>query len=313
MTTSILEVNNLKKRYNSLTAVDGISFAVEEGEIFGLLGPNGAGKSTTISMATGVLKPDSGDICLEGESLFANLNRVKQVIGYVPQDLALYPSLSAWDNLNFFGRIYGLKGSELNTRIREVLEIVQLGERANDRVGQFSGGMKRRVNLAVGLLHHPHILFLDEPTVGVDPQSRNAIFESLETLNRKGLTVIYTTHYMEEAERLCQRVAIVDAGKVIALDTPHNLIQQLGEGMIRLEIQDDNVDRLDESIRRLESVQQVTRRGKQLEIRSKSFEKTIVEALQVVNKFNTHVSAMSIMEANLETVFLNLTGKTIRE
>ncbi len=313
MTSIILEVKNLSKQFKNLKAVDDISFSVPEGEIFGLLGPNGAGKSTTISMLTGVLTPDGGEIKLQGASLYDDLDHAKRLIGYVPQELALYPTLSAYDNLAFFGQVYGFRGAELKDRIREVLHIVQLTERANDVVDHFSGGMKRRVNLAIGLLHNPHILFLDEPTVGVDPQSRNAIFESLEALNRQGMTIIYTTHYMEEAERLCNRVAIVDAGKVIAMDTPDNLIEKLGEGMIRLEIQDEQDNGLSESISRLGSVRQVTRRGKELEIRSRSFEKTIIEAMQVITSFNTRVCAMNIMEANLETVFLNLTGRSIRE
>ncbi len=309
----ILEVENLLKSYKSQQAVKNVTFTVEEGEIFGLLGPNGAGKSTTIAMLTGILTPDGGEIRLEGESLNANLEIAKRSIGYVPQDLALYPTLTARDNLNFFGRIYGYSGVELKSRVREALEFVQLTDRADDAVEHFSGGMKRRVNLAIGLLHRPRILFLDEPTVGVDPQSRNAIFESLESLNRNGLTIFYTTHYMEEAERLCSRVAIMDAGQIIALDTPRNLIHQLGEGMISLEIQDGNVEHLRDSIRRLDSVEQVTQKGKQLEIHSNSFEKTIIDAIQVITRLNTRLSAMNIMEANLETVFLNLTGKSIRE
>lgn len=313
MTSTILHVKNLKKKFKNLKAVDDITFSVFEGEIFGLLGPNGAGKSTTIAMLTGVLTPDSGDICLNQESLYENLDHAKRLIGYVPQDLALYPTLSALDNLTFFGQIYGYHGNELKDRVNEALRVVQLTDRAKDTVEHFSGGMKRRVNLAIGLLHSPKILFLDEPTVGVDPQSRNAIFESLESLNRQGMTIIYTTHYMEEAERLCGRVAIMDTGKVIAMDTPANLIGRLGEGMIRLEIQDEKDESLSESIGKLGSVCQVTRRGRELEIRSRSFEKTIVEAMQIISSYNTRVCAMNVMEANLETVFLNLTGRSIRE
>jgi len=313
MNATILDVKNLTKQFNNLKAVDGVSFSVSEGEIFGLLGPNGAGKSTTISMLTGVLAPDKGEIRLNNESIYADLNRAKHLIGYVPQDLALYPTLSAVDNLNFFGQIYGYRGNELRDRVNEALRIVQLTDRAGDRVKLFSGGMKRRVNLAIGLLHTPRVLFLDEPTVGVDPQSRNAIFESLKSLNRQGTTIIYTTHYMEEAERLCGRVAIMDAGKVIAMDTPQNLINHLGEGLIRLEIQDERDDTLRDSISRLGSVREVTRRGRELEIRSRSFEETIVDAMQIIASFNTRVCAMNLLEANLETVFLNLTGRSIRE
>jgi ABC-2 type transport system ATP-binding protein len=311
--STILELVNVTKTYKTTTVVNDISFSVKEGEIFGLLGPNGAGKSTTISMATGVLQPAGGRILLDGQDMRADLNRSKRLIGYVPQDLALYPTLSARDNLEFFGRIYGLTGRELSNRISEVLKIVQLTDRANDAVEHFSGGMKRRVNLAAGLLHRPRLLFLDEPTVGVDPQSRNAIFESLETLNREGMSIVYTTHYMEEAERLCARVAIMDHGKVIAMDTPANLIQRLGNGVICLELQDAGIAGLDESIRRLDSVKQVTRRGNQLEIQSRRFEQTIIDAMQVVTRLNSRVTGMNLMEASLETVFLNLTGRSIRE
>ncbi|NMB59814.1 MAG: ABC transporter ATP-binding protein [Chloroflexi bacterium] len=311
--SNILELVNVTKTYKTTAVVDDISFSVKQGEIFGLLGPNGAGKSTTISMATGVLKPTAGRILLDGQDLRADLNRSKRLIGYVPQDLALYPTLSARDNLEFFGRIYGLSGRDLANRIYDVLEIVQLTDRANDAVGHFSGGMKRRVNLAAGLLHSPRLLFLDEPTVGVDPQSRNAIFESLEVLNREGMSIVYTTHYMEEAERLCARVAIVDHGKVIAMDTPANLIQRLGDGVIRLELQDANVAGLDQAIGQLDSVKQVTRRGNQLAIQSHRFEQTIIDAMQVVTRLNSRVTGMNLMEASLETVFLNLTGRSIRE
>jgi ABC-2 type transport system ATP-binding protein len=311
--TTILELVNVTKTYKITTVVNDISFSVKEGEIFGLLGPNGAGKSTTISMATGVLPPTGGRILLDGQDMRADLNRSKRLIGYVPQDLALYPTLSARDNLEFFGRIYGLTGRELTTRVNEVLMIVQLTDRAGDAVEHFSGGMKRRVNLAAGLLHRPRLLFLDEPTVGVDPQSRNAIFESLEALNREGMSIVYTTHYMEEAERLCARVAIMDHGKVIAMDSPANLIQRLGDGVIQLELQDGDVARLDQAIGQLESVKQVTRRGNQLEIQSRRFEQTIIDAMQVVTRLNSRVTGMNLMESSLETVFLNLTGRSIRE
>lgn len=310
---NILELVNVTKTYKTTTVVDDISFSVKQGEIFGLLGPNGAGKSTTISMATGVLKPTGGRVLLDGQDLRADLNRSKRLIGYVPQDLALYPTLSARENLEFFGRIYGLTGRELAGRINDVLKIVQLTDRANDAVEHFSGGMKRSVNLAAGLLHRPRLLFLDEPTVGVDPQSRNAIFESLEVLNREGMSIVYTTHYMEEAERLCARVAIVDHGRVIAMDTPANLIQRLGDGVIQLELQDANIAGLDQAIGQLESVKQVTRRGNQLEIQSHRFEQTIIDAMQVVTRLNSRVTGMNLMEASLETVFLNLTGRSIRE
>ncbi|MFN2152690.1 MAG: ABC transporter ATP-binding protein, partial [Anaerolineales bacterium] len=231
----ILEVDNLVKKFGEHTAVKGVSFEVEEGEVFGLLGPNGAGKTTTISMLTGVLEPTSGTARVGGHDLKTDLKAVKRVNGLVPQDLALYPTLSARANLNFFGRIYGLKGAELKRRVDDVLEIVALKERANEKIDNYSGGMKRRVNIAAGLVHQPRLLFLDEPTVGVDPQSRNQIFESVLQLNREGsMSIIYTSHYMEEVELLCNRVAIIDQGEIIALDTIKNLIAMLGGGVINL-------------------------------------------------------------------------------
>jgi ABC-2 type transport system ATP-binding protein len=232
MTEPILVAQDLYKSYGDVRAVDGVSLQVAAGEVFGLLGPNGAGKTTTISMLTGLVEPDGGKITVDGLDLKTDANQVKSKLGLVPQELALYPTLSARQNLTFFGRIYGLKGKDLSQRVDEVLETIGLTERANDAVKGYSGGMKRRVNIGAGLLHKPQVLFLDEPTVGVDPQSRNAIFESVEALNRAGMSVIYTTHYMEEAQRLCHRVAIVDEGRVIALDTPTALIRSLGGGVV---------------------------------------------------------------------------------
>ncbi len=230
---AILEVDQLEKKYGDFSAVKGISFSVEEGEVFGLLGPNGAGKTQTISMLTGVIPPTSGTARIAGHDIKTDMKEVKKVNGLVPQDLALYPTLSARVNLNFFGRIYGLGGRELKERVEDVLRIVALTERADQAVDKYSGGMKRRVNIAAGLVHQPRLLFLDEPTVGVDPQSRNHIFESVMRLNReRGMSVVYTSHYMEEVELLCNRVAIIDEGNIIAMDTVKNLIAILGGGMI---------------------------------------------------------------------------------
>src|SRR5512136_123126 len=231
----ILEVENLVKKYGDREVVKGVSFSVQEGEVFGLLGPNGAGKTTTISMLSGILPPTSGTARIGGYDIVKQLDQVKRINGLVPQDLALYPTLSARANINFFGNIYGLHGKALKERVDDVLRIVALTDRASDSVDKFSGGMKRRVNIAAGLVHHPKLLFLDEPTVGVDPQSRNHIFESVLQLNReRGMSIIYTSHYMEEVELLCNRVAIVDQGKIIALDTIKNLIALLGGGVIKV-------------------------------------------------------------------------------
>ena len=225
MKETILEARNLVKQYGDFTAVEDVNLAIQEGEIFGLLGPNGAGKSTTISMLTGLLPPTSGTARVYNHDVVADADQVKRSIGVVPQDLALYPTLSGRDNLRFFGQMFGLAGKELRQQVESVLEYVAMTERAGDPVKTYSGGMKRRVSLAVGLIHGPRILFLDEPTVGVDPQSRNHILEIVERLNREqGMAILYTTHDMQEAQRLCHRVAIMDRGEIIALDTPKNLI-----------------------------------------------------------------------------------------
>mgnify|MGYP001015530511 FL=1 len=231
---NILEVENLSKNFGERAAVREISFDVAEGEVFGLLGPNGAGKTTAISMLTGVLEPTAGTARIGGFDILKDPLEVKKLIGLVPQGLALYPTLSARANLLFFGSLYGLRGRELNDRVDDVLEVVALADRQNDPVDKYSGGMKRRVNIAAGLVHHPRLFFLDEPTVGVDPQSRNHIFESVLKLNReRGMTIIYTSHYMEEVELLCNRVAIIDEGKIIALDTIKNLVAMLGGGVVQ--------------------------------------------------------------------------------
>jgi ABC-2 type transport system ATP-binding protein len=215
----MLDAVNLRKSFGALVAVDDISFRIEAGETLGLLGPNGAGKTTTVSMLCGLTPPDRGTVSVDGQPLGGDTNPGKRKIGLVPQDLALYEELSARANLQFFGALQGLAGGDLSGAIAAALELVGLAERAKDRVKDFSGGMKRRLNLAAGLLHNPDILLLDEPTVGVDPQSRNAIFDNLEQLKSRGKSLLYTTHYMEEAQRLADRIVIIDHGKVIASDT----------------------------------------------------------------------------------------------
>ncbi len=313
MSSDILIVNNLSKSYGENRAVQDISFSIPQGEIFGLLGPNGAGKSTTISMLSGLVPPTAGDISINGLDLLKNLAVSKKHIGLVPQEIALYPTLTAWDNLVFWGQIYGLHGAALRQRVGEVLELVSLTDRARESINHYSGGMKRRVNLAVGLLHRPEILFLDEPTVGMDPQSRNAIFESVETLNRTGLTVIYTTHYMEEAERLCHRVAIMDHGQFIALDTPANLSRSQGNGLIRMSILDGLVEAVEAQVGRLPLVKLVKRYDHTLDIHVQDSQKALIEVLQVTQGLTAQVTSLQILDASLETVFLNLTGKSLRD
>lgn len=313
MNDDILTVKQLTKDYDANHALRGISFSIPQGEIFGLLGPNGAGKSTTISILAGLIPPTAGQISIKGLDLSRNMKAAKAHIGLVPQDIALYPTLSAWDNLIFWGQIYSLRGKLLKQRISEVLDIVQLTDRAHEPVNNYSGGMKRRINLAIGLLHRPDIIFLDEPTVGVDPQSRNAIFESVEALNRAGLTVIYTTHYMEEAERLCQRVAIIDHGQIIALDTPANLIRKQGLSLIRMSILDGLIDAVETQVRLLPLVWEVNRRDHTLDIQVQESQPALMEVLKITQALTAQVTSLEILESSLETVFLNLTGKSLRE
>ena len=224
--TAIIEIQNLTKTFKNATepAVNGISFSINRNEIFGLLGPNGAGKTTTISILCGLFPPTSGKVLIDGKSLDHQLAGIKQIIGIVPQDIALYPTLTARENLDFYGHMYGLKGRDLKVKIENWLQKLGLTDAANRQISTYSGGMKRRVNLIAGVLHEPKILFLDEPTVGVDVQSRNVIIQHLKEINKMGTTIIYTSHHMEEAENFCSRVSIIDHGKILTQGTPHKLI-----------------------------------------------------------------------------------------
>src|SRR5258706_14581447 len=257
----MLEVKALKKRYGKVVAVDGVSLRAGASETIGLLGPNGAGKTTTVSMIAGLFPPDSGEVLIDGSPLRGDTDPVKRKIGLVPQNIALYDELSALDNLNFLGALYDLHGAALKRAIAEALNLVGLADRAKDKVGTFSGGMKRRLNLAAALLHDPQILLLDEPTVGVDPQSRNALFDNLETLKKRGKTLLYTTHYMEEAKRLCDRIIIIDHGKAIANDTLHGLHRLLPvTNLLTVELVHENSLRADD-LKLLQGVQSLEIRG----------------------------------------------------
>jgi len=321
MNKNIVEARGLVKRYGDpsagsgrgLEAVKGLSFAIRQGEIFGFLGPNGAGKTTTISMLSCLLEPTAGAAVVAGYDVVKASREVKRRIGLVPQELALYPTLSARDNLDYFGRIYGLRGRALRQRVDEVLEMVGLTERAKSAVETYSSGMKRRLNIAAGLLHRPEVLFLDEPTVGVDPQSRNAIFEHVERLRDEGMTVLYTTHYMEEAERLCDRVAIVDEGCIVALETPRKLIADLGGGIIHLGVANGIADSVLEQIQSLPEVKSAARFDGKVEVETVHAQAALVHLLELFSRTNTHITALQVLEPNLETVFLHLTGKQLRE
>ncbi|MFT3684849.1 MAG: ABC transporter ATP-binding protein [Phycisphaerales bacterium] len=287
----MITITDLRKSFGRITAVDGLSLRVEPGECFALLGPNGAGKTTTISIATGLLSPDGGSVVI-GESAKGGGDprdaQVRRLIGVAPQSIALYDELTAEENLRFFGSVYDLGGAQLSSRVTEVLELVSLADRRKDRISGFSGGMKRRMNLAAALLHDPRVVFLDEPTAGVDPQSRVAIFGIVEHLKKTGVTIVYSTHYMEEVERMCDRVAIVDHGKLLALDTVKGLTAKHGG----------------------ESIVVVHRRGKDEPERIKTSD-PVHELAAAVNAGG--VDSASIHTPNLETVFLALTGRTIRD
>jgi ABC-2 type transport system ATP-binding protein len=313
MAEPILVVEDLEKSYGDNHAVRGVSFRVARGEIFGLLGPNGAGKTTTISMLTGLFPPDAGTVTVDGLDLKTQLAAVKAKLGLVPQEFALYPTLSARQNLTFFGKIYGLRGKQLSNRVKEVLEMIGLTDKADKAVETYSGGMKRRVNIGAGLLHKPDLLFLDEPTVGVDPQSRNAIFENVEALNREGMTVIYTTHYMEEAQRLCHRVGIIDTGKMVALDTPSALIRSLGGGIVLLGVAEEQAEALAEQVTQLPTVKAATRTDGQIKIETHRVQEALMGALDLANQLDVRLTSLEILEPNLESVFLHLTGKKLRE
>ncbi len=309
---ALVEVKNLSKTYGDVQAVDGVSFDIQQGEIFGLLGPNGAGKTTTINVLCTYTEPTAGEAVVAGHSVAAEPEAVKRAVGVVPQDIALYPDLNAAENLRFFGRMYDVPKARLEQGIAELLELVGLTEHARKRVEHYSGGMKRRLNLAVGLLGEPRFLMLDEPTVGVDPQSRNAIFENIQALNRQGLTVLYTTHYMEEAELLCHRVAIMDEGRVIALDTPQNLINTLGTGLIHIGVKEVGEGML-ARLRALPQVQAVTYRDNTLAFETVDAQRALLEIIGLFNEADTPMTSLEILEPNLESVFIQLTGKQLRD
>ncbi len=308
-----LRCSGLRKRFGERVAVDGVSFDIAAGETYGLLGPNGAGKTTTISMICGILSRDSGEVVLDGIPVGAGATVVKQKIGYVPQDLAIYPDLSARENLRFFGRLYGMPGGELSRRIDEVLEVVALTDRARERTEHLSGGMKRRLNIAIGLLHRPRLLVLDEPTVGVDPQSRNAILESVEALSAEGMAILYTTHYMEEAERLCDRVGIIDEGRIIAEGTRRELVALVG-GLDKVALAaTGDLRGAAEGCHAFDGVRQVTQHEGGLELLVMDARHLLPRVLSAVSGDGIAVRSVEVVEPDLEAVFLHLTGKALRE
>jgi ABC-2 type transport system ATP-binding protein len=303
----MIKAVNLKKQYGNVVAVDDVSFEVEKGETFGLLGPNGAGKTTTIQLLCGLIKPNGGTVALGGKT-DPSLVEVRLSLGVVPQTLAIYQELSARQNLSFFGKMYGLSGRELNGRIENCLEIAGLTKRSNDRVSKYSGGMKRRLNMVCSFLHEPPLLLLDEPTVGVDPQSRNLIFDTIENMKEQGRTIIYTTHYMEEAQRLCDRVAILDHGKILDIDGVDNLIKKHG-GPSHIEAE------FEEKLSNPETIKQyIDSENVQFEEMKIRFETgKPLESLAMLNRSGIRFSTLKVQTANLEDVFLNLTGRRLRD
>ena len=309
-----LVVERISKSFGDLLAVDDLSFDVAPGETFGLLGPNGAGKTTAISVVCGLLAADAGTVTVCGTRIRAGSAAGRRLIGYVPQELALYTDMSGRANLTFFGRLYGLRGVAANKRIDEVLDIVALRDRAGDRVEEYSGGMQRRLNIAAGLLHRPELLILDEPTVGIDPQSRNAILEAVGALGDAGMSIVYTTHYMEEAERLCKRVAIVDHGKLLACGTRRELIAGLGEhDLVAITVAGDAL-RAAAAVAREPGVFSATAADDHhVECMVDEASTRLPQLLGRLLADAVVVQNLSVAEPSLDTVFLHITGTALRD
>jgi ABC-2 type transport system ATP-binding protein len=327
--TSILEVKNLVKKYGDLAAVKSISFEIQKGEIFSLLGPNGAGKTTTISMISGLLAPTSGDASIGGFSITRQALEAKRLLGVVPQEIALYPTLTARQNLEFFGRMYGLGGKELTRRVDAMLDFVELRDRQSDRIETFSGGMKRRINIAAGLLHDPQVIYMDEPTVGIDPQSRRRILDTVKQLReQRGMTVLYTTHLMEEAQELSDRVGIIDHGEIIALGTPGDLILQVGE-QDRLifkvgqnAVSNATLEKIRSSVEGVtnaiydppgEEGENKTNLSGLMVVNAKRGRKAMPSVLRLADEAGIQVESVEVHEPDLEAVFLHLTGRALRD
>jgi ABC-2 type transport system ATP-binding protein len=307
-----VEVRDLGKRYGSITAVDGVSFDIHKGEVFSLLGPNGAGKSTTIGMLSALVPPTSGDARIGGLSVRERSTALRRLFGIVPQEIALYEEMSGRDNLLFWGRLYGMRGKALSVRVDEILDRVGLAERARSRLGTYSGGMKRRLNIAAGLVHGPRLLFMDEPTVGIDPQSRRAVLDLILDLKKEGTTILYTTHYMAEAEELSDRVGIIDHGRLLAVGTCRELAQGVGGGeRLRLALAGrEEGERLGESLRRIPGLA-VENDGIHVTVTAPRVGQLIPKIVEAAAAARTALRDIQIREQNLETVFLAYTGREL--
>jgi ABC-2 type transport system ATP-binding protein len=309
----ILEVKNLVKRYKNLLAVDNVNLAINEGEIFGLLGPNGAGKTTTIRMITGLAKSDSGEIKVLGKNFKEHDMEIRKNIGIVPQDIAVFDDLTAQENLHYFGRLYGLKGAELKENIDSALEFTGLTDRRKNYPKTFSGGMKRRLNIACAIVHKPKLIIMDEPTVGIDPQSRNHILNSVRELNKMGSTIIYTSHYMEEVEELCTKLVIMDQGKVIAKGTKEELKSLVAvDEKISIELSSVSYSII-EAIKKIQGVKDCVINGRQLTVISSRHSKNLGKIIDKITELDTEILSLNVEKPNLENVFLTLTGKKLRD
>ncbi|MBL4976715.1 ABC transporter ATP-binding protein [Bacillus halotolerans] len=310
---SVALIENLKKQYTNKTAVDGISFEVKESEVLGLLGPNGAGKSTTIHILSGVLSATSGNVTILGHNVKNSAKKMKKGIGIVPQDIAIYEDISAEQNVRFFASLYSLKGKELKTRVKEALELVQLYDRKDDKPKTFSGGMKRRLNIACAIAHQPKLIIMDEPTVGIDPQSRNHILESIKLLKEKGASIIYSTHYMEEAEAIADRIMIMNEGKIIANGTKDELYKKVNKEMT-YSFQLANADKLNKNILMdIEGVIKAHSIEGELKVTVRKSQDLLGEIIAELSVQGCSILHMSSQEASLETVFLELTGRNLRD
>ncbi len=323
----MVSLHDVHKRYAEIAAVDGVSFSLRTGEIFGLLGPNGAGKTTIINMLAGIQEPTEGEILVEGRVARRSDVAIRRGLGLVPQELAIYFKLTARENLAFFGSLYGLRGAALKTRIDEMLDLVGLTDRASSLVSGYSGGMKRRLNLAVGLMHNPRLLLLDEPTVGVDPHSRNHIFEGVRELNRAGLTVLYTSHYMEEAQSLCDRVGIMDRGRMVACDTVDNLISGLGGATVEARLSATPEEAALGRMREMEGIlslewlpatptnppQTAEIEAGTLRARANRPELVLASLVAALTAESLSLQTLAVRQPDLEDVFLAITGKHLRD
>ncbi|WP_069999741.1 ABC transporter ATP-binding protein [Cellulosilyticum sp. I15G10I2] len=309
----VVAVNNIYKSFGDNIALNNLSLGIEEGEIFGLLGPNGAGKSTTINILSGLLNQDKGDISIFNKNIRMHLNEIKQNMGVVPQDLAIFEELTAYENISFFASLYGIQAKERNKKTIEALAFVGLEEKAKEKVKSFSGGMKRRLNIACGIAHKPRLIIMDEPTIGIDPQSRNHILNSIKVLNQKGASIIYTTHYMEEAEALCDRMAIIDKGCVIASGTAESLRDIISDkNTVFIGLRD--ISKVDESILlNIKGVEDIYFKDGVLQVVSKKEVICLDKVIAYLAEAGASIMDVKTKSPNLEDVFLNLTGRSLRD